>query len=531
MPQNWQNIAATTRLQDSLTPILDRDEAARSCYSGTSFPSTDLVLGMLCYRTDQSPNRLYQLKQITPVVIWEPIIDQQAGDARYLTLSGGTVVGNVTFDATGVERNLIFTTSALGGRRMWFFGRPSDEGFGLHSERNAKNVFLYTPATDTFDFGTVVLTRNGQPIWHQGNDGAGSGLDADLLDGQDGSFYLAWSNITGRPVFQDAAFTTVAAIQAGVNLASRVAKSGDTMTGALTFAVNIWNGSADGMPRFFFASSSHSYYRSWNQHIFRSGGDTNIVTIDAAGSIHTATYGWLHDRFATRWTALGQGGTRFEGNCGNIVSGGGYEVFDVGDGRHQVRYYQVNCTNCNCNCDCVGCACVFEGTKVRMADGSEKAVESLKPGDMVADGFGGANEVVGLHQTILGTRMGVRINGVSCTADHPVHSRLGWRSVDVAGLLDYPEVKDRMAGGVVLISSYDALKDVAMLQDLLPGDFVTADGGDHVRVDVHYLSAAYDQKVYSPIVRPRQVASFVAGSIIHGALRLLELPVQPVAKE
>ena len=30
---------------------------------------------------------------------------------------------------------------------------------------------------------------NGNKIWHAGNDGAASGLDADLLDGQQGSHY------------------------------------------------------------------------------------------------------------------------------------------------------------------------------------------------------------------------------------------------------------------------------------------------------------------------------------------------------
>ena len=34
-------------------------------------------------------------------------------------------------------------------------------------------------------------------IWDSGNDGAGSGLDADLLDGQQGSHYLAAANLTG----------------------------------------------------------------------------------------------------------------------------------------------------------------------------------------------------------------------------------------------------------------------------------------------------------------------------------------------
>ena len=36
-------------------------------------------------------------------------------------------------------------------------------------------------------------------VWHAGNDGAGSGLDADLLDGQQGSYYRAYANLTGTP--------------------------------------------------------------------------------------------------------------------------------------------------------------------------------------------------------------------------------------------------------------------------------------------------------------------------------------------
>lgn len=41
--------------------------------------------------------------------------------------------------------------------------------------------------------GTVGLSGalqvDGHPVWHAGNDGAGSGCDADLLDGQQGSYY------------------------------------------------------------------------------------------------------------------------------------------------------------------------------------------------------------------------------------------------------------------------------------------------------------------------------------------------------
>lgn len=55
---------------------------------------------------------------------------------------------------------------------------------------------------------TGPLTISGGTVWHAGNDGAGSTLDADLLDGQQGSHYLSranhsgtqpWSTLTSTP--------------------------------------------------------------------------------------------------------------------------------------------------------------------------------------------------------------------------------------------------------------------------------------------------------------------------------------------
>jgi hypothetical protein len=48
--------------------------------------------------------------------------------------------------------------------------------------------------TGTWRF-TATPTVNGNTAWHAGNDGSGSGLDADLLDGQDGLFYRNAGNI------------------------------------------------------------------------------------------------------------------------------------------------------------------------------------------------------------------------------------------------------------------------------------------------------------------------------------------------
>lgn len=47
---------------------------------------------------------------------------------------------------------------------------------------------FYRPASGTIGL-MGSLQVNGHPVWHAGNDGAGSGCDADLLDGQHGSYY------------------------------------------------------------------------------------------------------------------------------------------------------------------------------------------------------------------------------------------------------------------------------------------------------------------------------------------------------
>ena len=47
--------------------------------------------------------------------------------------------------------------------------------------------------------GQAVRTSGGGVYWHSLNDGTGSGLDADLLDGQDGSYYLNYANLVNDP--------------------------------------------------------------------------------------------------------------------------------------------------------------------------------------------------------------------------------------------------------------------------------------------------------------------------------------------
>ena len=64
------------------------------------------------------------------------------------------------------------------------------------SANTGTTVFTVNRGTSCF-VGNLEI--NGNEVWHAGNDGAGSGLDADLLDAQHGAYYLNYNNFTNTP--------------------------------------------------------------------------------------------------------------------------------------------------------------------------------------------------------------------------------------------------------------------------------------------------------------------------------------------
>ena len=70
----------------------------------------------------------------------------------------------------------------------------------IRFEGSTANTFetSLTVANPTAD-RTITLPDATGTVWTSGNDGSGSGLDADLLDGQQGSYYLDYNNLTNTP--------------------------------------------------------------------------------------------------------------------------------------------------------------------------------------------------------------------------------------------------------------------------------------------------------------------------------------------
>jgi hypothetical protein len=78
---------------------------------------------------------------------------------------------------------------------------------GLQDATQGYIVFGNSNATALGRSGTGALTYGGNTIWHAGNDGSGTGLDADLLDGSHASAF--------SPVAGSSSITTVGTISSG----------------------------------------------------------------------------------------------------------------------------------------------------------------------------------------------------------------------------------------------------------------------------------------------------------------------------
>lgn len=185
MAQDYIIIQNTDTLANSL-PILNENLTCLvSSFSGTSFPTTNIVIGMQCFRTDQG--KLYRLLSTGPAVwvlvenLAQTYLSQQLADARYfqvgvptmgpLRLQGVASGGN---DSVGIAFH-----DNPGVGRMVIAKDPSQSL--VVSRFNNVGGFLDNPLTISNADGT--LKHGASLLWDAGNDGSGSGLDADLVRG------------------------------------------------------------------------------------------------------------------------------------------------------------------------------------------------------------------------------------------------------------------------------------------------------------------------------------------------------------
>lgn len=109
------------------------------------------------------------------------------------SLRQGNVANNIDIRSNTTGGAGVVLKDSGGTFKSQWYGTGSDNGFltgewGAWDLRKTINGQLLLRVSST-DYTT----------WHSGNDGSGSGLDADLLDGQEGSYYLNYNNLSNTP--------------------------------------------------------------------------------------------------------------------------------------------------------------------------------------------------------------------------------------------------------------------------------------------------------------------------------------------
>lgn len=159
--QKYKPIQGQERVKDSRTTINENFETVLSNSSGDAFPTSGLVLGMKCYRTDLQAT--YTLKSIEPPQ-WEKDASGELKKAVNLKIDGKIRADAVSFDgsqditfnvqsvtadsctgnsATATTANGVKGTNATqdASRSVWFSG-VKDEG-----QRERSSNFAFNPTT------------------------------------------------------------------------------------------------------------------------------------------------------------------------------------------------------------------------------------------------------------------------------------------------------------------------------------------------------------------------------------------------
>lgn len=176
MTQQFTLIPETEKLTDSRARLNNALESVQSNNAGGTFPTTNLYNGMLFWHSGE--RRYYELLDKT-VPAWAPhgVYDSD---------------GNVTFDS------MVYAGGEI---------TPSSAALQVNGFQRTGTIYLHEGATPKADVSRTLGNVAGElqwgdsKIWHDGNHGPGSGLNADTVDGIHGSALLKHDgsvDLTGR---------------------------------------------------------------------------------------------------------------------------------------------------------------------------------------------------------------------------------------------------------------------------------------------------------------------------------------------
>ena len=99
-----------------------------------------------------------------------------------------------------IDHSSTYSIHVLGERLELGEGTGTDNRSGFGTD----GYFSSTPSDLRYNPDGSGAIGSGNVVFHGGNDGSGSGLDADKLDGQEGSYYLDYNNFSNTPTIPSA---------------------------------------------------------------------------------------------------------------------------------------------------------------------------------------------------------------------------------------------------------------------------------------------------------------------------------------
>jgi len=161
-------------------------------------------------------------------------------------------------------------------------GAGTDAFMSFHVSGDYAVYFGLDGGTNDLAVGGWSHGANSYKIWHAGNDGSGSGLDSDLLDGQHGSHYLNYNNLSNKPTIptnnnqltNGAGYVTVSGYTAGAS----VSFSQIDVTGSHGIDNESWYRNDDSSDGLYNTGTSQHFYSDdddyWN---IAGGGAANAL--------------------------------------------------------------------------------------------------------------------------------------------------------------------------------------------------------------------------------------------------------------
>jgi|GEM_PF-773325 len=364
--QNFVEIPSSRTLSDSLAEILNNDKTALSLSSGSAFPTTNLQLGMPCYRTDQL--KLYILTQVSPSAVWKLWMDFSGSEGK---APNAEAVDGIDGSAVALRANNLSdlsnaatARSNLGLAAVAASGSAGDLASGTLPSGRLSGTYNINIS------GNAATASNGGVTSVNGLTGAVS------VD-QSGKANTNGSNASGTwpiSISGNAATATSATTASSANsVAWSNVSSRPTALSAFTNDPGFTNG-----------SGGHT-----SAHIHGDGVGAVVVH-------HGGVGGYSY------WSPL------------TLIKSG--------------NNYLLRANNCRCNCDC--CCCFAPGTLVRMADKSVRAIEEIRLGDLLTGINGDVSVAFTLHSKLKQNRLFQVNDSLLVTGGHLFYANDSWAAVD-----------------------------------------------------------------------------------------------------